>query len=303
MISTEARQTYRAPGAAAQNLLARGLGAEAYVLRTHRHAKLSLAMKLAIAGKGGSGKTSISGTLARLFARRGHEVLAIDGDSNPNLALTLGVDPDLMDAVPTLPPDLLRRTSGGGVELTRSFEEVAATHSLEAPDGVRLLVMALPKYAGTGCLCSMHAVVKTLIEAAPTGERDVTILDTEASPEQFSRGTTQHADGVLTVVEPYYKSMETGRRMAALALDLGIPEIGIVANKVRDEHELGALQEFAEANGLTIAGVVPFDGQMQEAERERLSPFDFNADAPAVSAIDDLIDGVLANGNLNKVPT
>lgn len=260
-------------------------------------------MKLAIAGKGGSGKTSISGTLARLFARRGHEVLAIDGDSNPNLALTLGVDPDLMDAVPTLPADLLRRTGGGGIELTRTFDEVAATHSLEAPDGVRLLVMALPKHAGTGCLCSMHAVVKTLIEAAPTGEHDVTILDTEASPEQFSRGTTQHADGVLTVVEPYYKSMETGRRMAALALDLGIPEIGIVANKVRDEHELEAVQEFADANGLRIAGVVPFDANMQEAERERRSPFDFNADAPAVSAINDLIDGVLANGNLNKVPS
>jgi CO dehydrogenase maturation factor len=255
-------------------------------------------MKLAIAGKGGSGKTSISGTLARLFARRGHKVLAIDGDSNPNLALTLGIDPDLMDAVPTLPPDLLRRTVGGGVELTRSFDEVAASHGLDAPDGVRLLVMALPKYAGTGCLCSMHAVVKTLIEAAPA--HDVTILDTEASPEQFSRGTTQHADGVLTVAEPYFKSMETARRMAALALDLGIPEIGVIANKVRDEHELGAVREFAESNGLRIAGVVPFDATMQEAERERRSPLDFNADAPAVRAIDELIDGILAS--LGKVP-
>src|ERR671916_1351784 len=206
-------------------------------------------MKLAIAGKGGSGKTSISGTMARLLGRRGHRVIAIDGDSNPNLALTLGVDPDLMSSVPTLPPDLVRRTPTGP-QLTRSFDEVATSNSLDAPDGVRLLVMALPKYAGTGCLCSMHAVVRTLIEAAPVGEKDVTILDTEASPEQFSRGTTQHADGVLTVVEPYYKSMETGRRMAALALDLGIPEIGIVANKVRDDHELEAVQGVPEAHGL-----------------------------------------------------
>ncbi len=66
-------------------------------------------MKLAIAGKGGSGKTSVSGTMARLLARRGQRVFAIDGDSNPNLALTLGVDPGLMDDVPTLPPDLVRR--------------------------------------------------------------------------------------------------------------------------------------------------------------------------------------------------
>ncbi|MGI8946132.1 MAG: AAA family ATPase [Thermoleophilaceae bacterium] len=255
-------------------------------------------MKLAIAGKGGSGKTSISGTMARLFARRGHNVLAIDGDSNPNLALTLGVDPDLMDAVPTLPADLLRRTTGG-IELTRPFDEIAASHSLDAPDGVRLLVMALPKYAGTGCLCSMHAVVKTLIGASPAGEHDVTILDTEASPEQFSRGTTEHADMVLTVVEPYYKSMETARRMAALALDLGIGEIGLVANKVRDEYELEAVREFAETNALRIAAVIPFDDTMQEAERARSSPFDFDAEAPAIAAINELIDGILAGG---KVP-
>ena len=255
-------------------------------------------MKLAIAGKGGSGKTSISGTMARLFARRGHNVLAIDGDSNPNLALTLGVDPDLMDAVPTLPADLLRR-NGSGIELTRPFDEVVASNSLDAPDGVRLLVMALPKYAGTGCLCSMHAVVKTLIQAAPTGEREITILDTEASPEQFSRGTTEHADTVLTVIEPYYKSMETGRRMAALALDLGIGEIALVANKVRDEFELEAVREFADSNDLRIAGVVPFDATMQDAERARSSPFDFDAQAPAVGAINKLIDGILAD---EKIP-
>lgn len=261
-------------------------------------------MKLAIAGKGGSGKTSISGTMARVLGRNGHRVLAIDGDSNPNLALTLGIPAERINDVPTLPRDLLRR-GADGPELTKTFEEVRSSHSLEGPDNTTLLVMAhpAPEEAGTGCLCSMHATVRTLIGASGDEAQDVTILDTEASPEQFSRGTTQHADGVLTVVEPYYKSMETGRRMAALALDLGIPEIGIVANKVRDDHELEAVQEFAEANGLRIAGVVPFDGNMQEAERERRSPFDFNADAPAVGAINDLIDGVLANGNLNKVPS
>ncbi len=70
-------------------------------------------MKLAIAGKGGSGKTSISGTMARLLARSGRRVLAIDGDSNPNLALTLGIPAERMSDMPVLPPDLLRRTPGG----------------------------------------------------------------------------------------------------------------------------------------------------------------------------------------------
>ena len=106
-------------------------------------------MKLAIAGKGGSGKTSISGTMARALARSGHKVLAIDGDSNPNLALTLGLAPDAMREMPTLTRNLLKRTPGGD-ELSLSLEEICDTHSLRAPDGVTLLVMANPQHAGTG---------------------------------------------------------------------------------------------------------------------------------------------------------
>src|SRR5215216_1729938 len=103
-------------------------------------------MKLAVAGKGGSGKTSISGTMARILARSGHRVLAIDGDSNPNLALTLGIAPDRINDVPTLPRDLLKRTSSGS-ELTKSLQDVCDSHSVEGPDGVTLLVMAHPQHA------------------------------------------------------------------------------------------------------------------------------------------------------------
>jgi CO dehydrogenase maturation factor len=106
-------------------------------------------MKVAVAGKGGSGKTSISGTMARLLARSGRQVLAIDGDSNPNLALTLGIPPGSVDELPTLPRGLLERTEEG-TRLTQSLEEVCASHSLRAPDGVTLLVMAHPQHAGAG---------------------------------------------------------------------------------------------------------------------------------------------------------
>jgi len=106
-------------------------------------------MKLVVAGKGGSGKTSISGTMARLLGRSGHSVLAIDGDSNPNLALTLGIPAERMDSLPTLPRDLLVRT-GEGPRLTSSLAEICASHSLRGPDGVTLLVMADPQHAGTG---------------------------------------------------------------------------------------------------------------------------------------------------------
>ncbi len=106
-------------------------------------------MKLAVAGKGGSGKTSISGTLARLLARDGHRVLAIDGDSNPNLALTLGIPAERMGDMPTLSRDLLRRTDNGA-ELTKTLDEVCESHSVTGPDGVTLLVMAHPQHAGKG---------------------------------------------------------------------------------------------------------------------------------------------------------
>jgi len=107
-------------------------------------------MKLAVAGKGGSGKTSISGTMARLLARDGHDVLAIDGDSNPNLALTLGIPLERVDEMPTLSRDMIRRNEEGAAELTTTLDEICSTHSFEGPDGVSLLVMAHPQHAGTG---------------------------------------------------------------------------------------------------------------------------------------------------------
>jgi CO dehydrogenase maturation factor len=106
-------------------------------------------VKLAVAGKGGSGKTSISGTMARSLARSGRTVLAIDGDSNPNLALTLGIPAERMSDLPTLPRELLERTEEGA-RLKATLEEVCDAHSLEGPDGVSLLVMANPEHAGTG---------------------------------------------------------------------------------------------------------------------------------------------------------
>ena len=107
-------------------------------------------MKVAIAGKGGAGKTSVSGTMARLLARRGHRVLAIDGDSNPNLALTLGLPLERLEGVPTLTRDLVHRTAGGAARLTTTLDELCSTHALQAPDGVTLLVMAHPQHAGAG---------------------------------------------------------------------------------------------------------------------------------------------------------
>ena len=135
--------------------------------------------------------------------------------------------------------------------------------------------------------------MRSVIEAA--GERDdddVCILDTEASPEHLSRGTARYADALYAVVEPYYKSLETGRRMAALAHDLGLQRVALIANKIRDDDELAAVQEFAAQNQLEIAAVVPYDESLPEAERARKAPLDFAPDTPAIGAITDFANAV-----------
>jgi CO dehydrogenase maturation factor len=118
----------------------------------------------------------------------------------------------------------------------------------------------------------------------------VTILDTEASPEHLARGTARYADAMLAVVEPYYKSLETGRRMAVLARDLGLDDVALVANKIRDERDLAAVQQFADRHGLGIAGVIPFDDALAGAEREGIAPLDFAPDGPSVKAIGELAE-------------
>ncbi len=142
----------------------------------------------------------------------------------------------------------------------------------------------------------MHATVRSVIEVASEATEDVCLLDTEASPEHLSRGTARYADAMLTVVEPYYKSLETGRRMAALGKDLGLDHVALVANKIRDEHELAAVRDFAASHELEIAGVVPYDDRLPEAERRQVAPLDFAPDAPGVAAIAELGEGIAADG-------
>jgi CO dehydrogenase maturation factor len=144
----------------------------------------------------------------------------------------------------------------------------------------------------------MHATVRSVIEAASDANEDVCLLDTEASPEHLSRGTAQYADAMYAVVEPYYKSLETGRRMALLAKDLGLERVGLIANKIRDERELEAVNEFASKHGLEVAGVVPFDERFPEAERAGVSPLDLDADSPGVLAIAELARRLVADGEV-----
>lgn len=111
-------------------------------------------LKVAVCGKGGSGKTTVAGTMARLLARHGHRVLAVDGDSNPNLAITLGIPPETAERIAPLPRTLLeQRSDESGVTRTVLAEPPAAIldrYAVPAADGIRLVLMGRVDHAGAG---------------------------------------------------------------------------------------------------------------------------------------------------------
>ena len=111
-------------------------------------------MRLAIAGKGGTGKTTIAGTLARALARTGHEVLAIDADTNPNLASVLGIPPASADAIVSLPRNLMQRKTNDDGTVTTVFtadpEALITEFAIRGPDGVQLMVMGRVGHGGAG---------------------------------------------------------------------------------------------------------------------------------------------------------
>lgn len=248
-------------------------------------------MRIAVAGKGGAGKTTLTATMARMAARSGHEVVCIDADSNPNLAVALGMPP----ASPTdtsLPPSLVSRRLDGPA-LTRPVAEVLASHTALGPDGVRLTHLGMPGHAEEGCLCSAHAVVRAVL--ADLGEQDTTtLLDLEASPEHFSRGTARHVDWFLFVAEPYFRSLETVRRMAVLARELEIAHVGVVANKVRDERDAEAITAFCARHGLDEVGSIPWDDAVLDADRDRRALVEVEPRSPVVGAVESVLAAVLA---------
>jgi CO dehydrogenase maturation factor len=256
-------------------------------------------MKIATVGKGGSGKTTIAGILARIFAGRDQHVLAIDGDPNPNLALTLGMSRDDADRISYIPADLMQRVGErDGVAILKpklADDQIMARYGYRAAENVDLIVMGKPDHgtAGTGCMCASHRAVRGLIaELTNIGEH--TITDMEAGLEHLKRGTARNVDLMLIVAEPYYRSLEAAMRTHELARELAIPFIRVVANKVRDEQDRSAIESFCARHGMTLIGTVPHDDALIEAERQAMSPYDFAPESSAVTALRGIADAVSA---------
>jgi CO dehydrogenase maturation factor len=140
----------------------------------------------------------------------------------------------------------------------------------------------------------LHATVRGVIEVAPQTALDACILDTEASLEHLTRGTAFFADAMLVVVEPHFKSLEAARRTARLASDLGLRQVALIANKVRVAADMAIVRELAAAEGIGVAGMIPFDERLPDADRVGAAPLDHAPDAPAVAAIGELGRALMA---------
>lgn len=247
-------------------------------------------MKIATVGKGGSGKTTIAGILARIFADDNRKILAIDGDPNPNLALTLGMSREAADSITYIPGSVMKiNGSVDGVailEPTMPRDEIMRQFAHKAAKNVDLIVMGKPAHgtAGTGCMCASHRVVRGLI-AELTNYGEHTITDMEAGLEHLKRGTARNVDMMLVVAEPYYRSLEAALRTYELATELNIPYVRVVANKVRNAEDQAAIETFCKKHGMVIIGTVPHNEAFVEAEMQALSPYEFGPAAAGVDSI------------------
>lgn len=220
-------------------------------------------MKIGVVGKGGTGKTTLSALLAQAYAEQGKQVVAVDTDSNPNLAMSLGLDEQTAAEAPLVPRQLSLGEGGDA-----SPQQLLADYGVATPAGVTLLHAMRVEEAGAGCMCAGHASVRSLLATTLEEHADVAVVDMEAGLEHLSRsgGTLAHVDVLLIVTEPTRKSLLTASRTAALAHELGVVRVAGVGNKARgqDTEFLGRL---ADDYGVRLAAIIPYDDEMVRADR------------------------------------
>lgn len=229
-------------------------------------------MKIAVTGKGGVGKSTIVGMLARAMADDGWKVMAIDADPDANLGSAIGVPSDrLAEVVPiSRMKDLARERTGAA--------ETAGSHFIlnpkvsDIPDdlcvehaGIKLLLMGTVDHAGSGCVCPEHTLVRTLLRHVLTRRRECVLIDMEAGVEHFGRGTVEAVDLLLIVVEPGNRSFQTARQIEKLARELGIARIALVANKVDSDADEAFVR--SEAADFELIAALPSDLDIRASDR------------------------------------
>ncbi|HWQ64973.1 MAG TPA: P-loop NTPase [Methanospirillum sp.] len=222
-------------------------------------------MKIAIAGKGGVGKTFIAGTLACMYAAKGLKTIAIDADTSPNLALMLGMSPE--DTSRILPIaenqnliDEKTKTDFPGVfKLSYTVDDIVSSQAVSTPCGVKLLVMGMIRAMGTGCACPAHNLIRTLMSHLIVERNEVLIMDMEAGVEHLGRGTAKNVDILLIITDAHQASLLTAGRITDLAKPSGIPNIAYVANRVTSPEVENRIRESARQHNVSILAHIPYD--------------------------------------------
>jgi CO dehydrogenase maturation factor len=238
-------------------------------------------MKLAISGKGGVGKTTLTALLAQIYADAGRDVLAVDADPAPCLAGALGFPAEVrgnlhpiaeMDALIEERTGAKPGTIGGFFTINPRVDDIPERFSV-SHRGVRLLEMGAVDLGGSGCICPESAMLKTLMTHLLFRQDEVLLLDMYAGVEHLGRATVDFVDGLLIVAEPTRRSLGTAAQIQKLAGDIGLTRLWLVGNKVRNAEEADFM-ESAAPEGLPLLGWLPADLAVQEADRRGIAVFD-----------------------------
>ncbi len=257
-------------------------------------------MKIAISGKGGVGKTTLAGVMARTLGERGFKVLAIDADPDSNLGSAIGFMPEeLRGAVPLAQMEefIEERTGakkgqyGSFFKLNPMVDDIPERFSVEKGN-VRLIVLGNIVQGGGGCFCAENVLLKSLLSYVLIERDEYVIVDMEAGLEHLGRGSTAYIDALIVVVEPGQRSFQTAFQTKKLAADLGIKNIFAVGNKVMNDSDLTLIKK--NLGDLSLIGCLGYNELVLEADKQGLSPYDTDAriKAETVKIIDSLAKAI-----------
>ena len=202
-------------------------------------------MKLAITGKGGTGKSTIAGILTHYYKNDGYKVLAVDADPDANLASAIGIPAEKASAIIPISEQrklIKERTGAEPGQFGQLFKMNPTVHDI--PDefcidyqGIKLLVMGAIRKGGSGCACPENVLLRSLLSEIILNRDEVIIVDMEAGIEHLGRATARSIDKMIIIVEPGSRSISTAKTIMRMAKEIAIQSFVIVGNKLQDEKQ------------------------------------------------------------------